>query len=302
MLQLLALWMAAQLGAGAETNGAAEPWAALPVVIGEARSTLVRPDETLLDVAFLHRLGFEALQRLNPDVDPWIPLPGTVVHLPTRAIPPAVDPEGLAINVPEMRLYDFRPEAGPEIFHVAIGDPEDPTLLGDFRVGEKRTHPAWRVPESIRRERPGLPAVVPAGPDNPLGDRWMTIGATSYGIHGTNVRWSIGRQATHGCVRLYADEMRRLYDRTDTGTRIQIVYQPFKWGREGDLILLEVHPDIYQQMEEPLAEALRLARELDIEKFLELGRVSRAVREARGVPTAVGSSAAERPTTSTPTS
>ena len=73
----------------------------------------------------------------------------------------------------------------------------------------------------------------------------MTIGTTSYGIHGTNVRWSIGREATHGCLRLYEDEIERLYERVPEGTRIQIVYQPWKWGRDGRLLLLEVHPDPY---------------------------------------------------------
>lgn len=277
---------------------------ALPLALGRGQTDLVAPGDTLLDVSYRHRVGFELVERLNPGLDRWIPAPGSVVELPTRALPPRVEPEGLVINPPEMRLYDFRPAGGPEVYHVAIGDGIDPTLVGRYRIGDKRVDPSWRVPESIRREKPELPAVVPPGPDNPLGDRWMSIGTTSYGIHGTNNPWSIGRQATHGCVRLYADEMRRLFDRTPSGTPIQIVYQPYKWGREGQAILLEAHPDAYARVPRPLDEALSIPRELGLESALDLVRVTEVLLAARGAPERVGTRPAEpdaAPATSAPT-
>ncbi len=260
----------------------------MPEPIGERSAELVQPGGTLLDIAYQHRVGFELLTRLNPALDPWIPDPGSVVQLPKQSLPPRVAREGLVINLPEMRLYHFRGAGEPEVFHIAIGDGIDPTLLGSYRVGAKRIDPAWRVPESIRRAKPELPAVVPPGPDNPLGDRWITIGTTSYGIHGTNNPWSIGRLATHGCVRLYADEMRRLYDRTPSGTRIQILYEPYKWGREGDAILLEAHRDPYARIADPLAEALLAPASLGLEDALDLERVRRVLESARGVPEPVG--------------
>jgi L,D-transpeptidase ErfK/SrfK len=271
--------------AGAPARG---DFDALPLPVGRESTELVTEGDTLLDIAHAHRVGFELLERLNPGVDRWIPKPGTVVRLPTRSLPPLTEPKGLVINLPEMRLYDFAAPDGPEVFHVAIGDGVDPTLLGEYRVGEKRIDPAWRVPESIRREKPELPPVVPPGPENPLGDRWMTIGSTSYGIHGTNNPWSIGRQATHGCVRLYADAMRRLFDRTPSGTRIAIVYQPYKWGRDGDQILLEAHPDPYARFERPLDEALRVPIELGLLDALDLARVTEVLVAARGTPEPVG--------------
>jgi L,D-transpeptidase ErfK/SrfK len=160
------------------------------------------------------------------------------------------------------------------------------------------------VPASIRAERPELPALVPPGPDNPLGSRWMTIGHTSYGIHGTNVRWSIGRMATHGCIRLYDDEVRRLFDRTPTGTRLQLVYQPFKWGQDGPDLYLEVHPDIYARHPDRLAEALRTPRALGILPHVDLERAWQVLDEMRGVPVRVGRLPAPPapPATSTPTS
>lgn len=297
LLALLVPWLAAS----GEPAGAPEP--RLMPIVGAIEKTLARPEDTLLDVAFEHRLGFEAVMRLNPDVDPWIPVPGSVLLLPTRYVLPDVEPRDLVINVPEMRLYDFRTDP-PEVFAAAIGDMADPSLLGEFRIGAKREDPDWHVPASIRAEKPELPAVVPAGPDNPLGSRWMTIGRTSYGIHGTNVRWSIGRMATHGCIRLYEDEIQRLYARTPSGTRIRLVYEPFKWGVEGDAIFLEAHPDLYGLRPDRLAEALRVPRALGLLGRLDLDATWRAVEELRGVPVQVGRlpEPPPPPATSTPTS
>jgi L,D-transpeptidase ErfK/SrfK len=272
---------------GASAGGAAEREPGLRPVLGRIESALVESDETVLDVAYRHRLGYQAVARLNPEVDPWIPEPGTVVRLPTRFVLPDADEEGLVINVPEMRLFDYTGEEDPEVFSVAIGDQADPSILGEFRVGRKREDPTWHVPASIRAESPELPEQVPPGPDNPLGSRWMTIGRTSYGIHGTNTRWSIGREATHGCLRLYEDEVQRLYERVPEGTRIQIVYQPFKWGLEGDRIYLEVHPDLYGQRPDRLT-AFELPRALGLLGAIDLEIAWRALDEARGIPVAVG--------------
>jgi L,D-transpeptidase ErfK/SrfK len=279
--------VACALSLAASGDGVEQPVARLMPVVGAVERTLARAEDTLLDVAFDHRLGYEAVVRLNPDVDPWIPLPGTVLLLPTSYILPDTEPRGLVINVPEMRLYDFTVEP-PEVLAAAIGDMADPSILGQFRIGAKRHNPAWHVPASIREEKPELPAVVPPGPDNPLGSRWMTIGTTSYGIHGTNVRWSIGRMATHGCIRLYEDAIQRLYERTPTGTRLHLIYQPFKWGVRDDRLFIEVHPDLYAMRPDRLAEALRTPRELGLLHALDLELVWRAVEEMRGVPVEVG--------------
>jgi L,D-transpeptidase ErfK/SrfK len=278
--------------------GGAEGEPGLRPVLGRIENALIETDQTLLDVAYDRRLGYELVARLNPGVDPWIPEPGTIVRLPTRFVLPEADEEGLVVNVPEMRLFDYTGEKGPQVFSVAIGDEADPSILGEFRVGNKRKDPTWHVPESIRAESPELPKQVPPGPDNPLGSRWMTIGRTSYGIHGTNTRWSIGREATHGCLRLYEDEVQRLYDRIPEGTRIQIVYQPFKWGLEGDRIYFEAHPDLYGQQPDRLT-AFELPRALGLLDAIDLELAWRTLDEALGVPVPVGTLPAP---TSTPSS
>lgn len=287
-------------GAPPTTPLLAEEWPELRPVIGHIETDLVRDGDTLLDLAWRHRLGFQAVERLNPEIDPWIPVPGTIALLPTRFLLPRVDEAGLVVNVPEMRLFDFSAPSGLEVFALAIGDQADPSILGEFRVGTKRRDPVWHVPASIRAENPSLPAEVPPGPDNPLGSRWITIGKTSYGIHGTNVRWSIGREATHGCLRLYEDEIERLYERVPEGTRIQIVYQPWKWGRDGRQLLLEVHPDLYGIARDRL-HAFDLPRELGLLASIDFGRAWAALDEARGVPVVVGTLPAT-PSTSRPSS
>jgi L,D-transpeptidase ErfK/SrfK len=287
-LLLVASYAAVPAPAAAARFGDEEPWLRLRPILGEERSVLVEPGQTLHDVAFAERQGFEALRRLNPAVDPWVPRPGTVVRLPTRVILPEAEPKGIVINVPEMRLYDFTKVGPPRVLAVAVGDADDPTPTGRFSIGEKRVDPVWRVPKSILAERPGHPERVPPGKDNPLGSRWMTLGTSSYGIHGTNVRWSIGREATHGCVRVYEDEMQALFDRVPSGTQVVLIYAPFKWGTNGKDLFLEAHPDVYEKIPDHLDAALALPRELGLLGGVDPDRVWEVVNQAAGVPVRVG--------------
>jgi len=268
--------------------GDADPWLRIRPIVGKEEAHLIEPGETLHDVAYQHRLGFDAIQRLNPKIDPWIPAPGTVVELPTRYLLPPVESSGLVINVPEMRLYDFTRNGPPEVHAIAVGDREDPTILGRFPIGQKRVDPVWYVPASILAERPGFPRTVPPGKDNPLGTRWMTIGETSYGIHGTNVKWSLGRGSTHGCVRLYGDEMEELFDRVPSGVEVALIYEPFKWGTNGKDLFLEVHPDLYGRVTDRLEAALALPRELDLLAQIDIDLVWQTVQQVKGVPVRVG--------------
>lgn len=224
------------------------PPAQLAPLVGAPSVDRVGEGDTLLDIAERHRLGFERVARLNPDLDPWIPAVGARVRLPTYHVLPDARREGLVVNLPELQLYDYGVDRNaPEVVALAIGDELDPSLIGRYRIGNKRANPVWNVPASIRAKRPELPAQVPPGPDNPLGPYWLTIGQTSYGVHGTNNRWSIGREATHGCLRLYNDVVERLFERTRTGTPIEIVYQTVKLGLQDGIIYVEAHPDRYRR-------------------------------------------------------
>jgi L,D-transpeptidase ErfK/SrfK len=281
---LTATW----LGMAAAPASAAEDLVLQPIV-GAMSLTKIEPEDTLLDVAYRNRVGFSQVERLNPNTDVWLPEPGTEVQLPTAAVLPSVPREGLVLNIPEMRLYDFTVGPEPEVFAVAIGDLEVPTPVGAFKIRRKRENPTWYVPQSVRDERPELPAQVAPGPDNPLGDYWMTLGNTTYGIHGTNIEWSIGRLATHGCVRLYNEDMKRLYARIPEGTPVRIIYETVKIGERDGVLYLEVHPDVYGLATTTL-ESLRvqlmvkgLAGELDPDS-LDSDQVAQAFESALGVP------------------
>jgi L,D-transpeptidase ErfK/SrfK len=256
-------------------------------VIGERGTAVIVADDTLLDVAERNDVGFDALVRLNPGVDVWMPQLGTKLTLPSLMIPPRTARSGLVLNLPEMRLYDYTRGGEPKVFPVAIGDPETPSPVGDLRVEWKAIEPVWRVPASIRAVDPDLPYEVAPGPDNPLGRHWLGIGR-GFGIHGTNNRWSIGRLATHGCIRLSNDDIAGVYARVPVGTRVRIVYQTVKLGRSGDDLLVEVHPDLYGRGIETLVQVVSQLDALGAADDVVLQNLTAALEEARGIPVRIG--------------
>jgi L,D-transpeptidase ErfK/SrfK len=210
------------------------------------------------------------------------------VRLPTYHVLPDAPHEGLVVNLPELQLYDYGVDRErPEVLALAIGDELDPSLIGRFRVGNKRANPVWNVPASIRAERPELPAQVPPGPDNPLGPYWLTIGQTSYGIHGTNNRWSIGREATHGCLRLYNDVVERLFERTRTGTPIRIVYQTVKLGVQDGIVYVEAHPDRYRRDPDRVEHAIAQLEQHGLVDEDVRSRLRDVIERASGEPVAI---------------
>jgi L,D-transpeptidase ErfK/SrfK len=221
-------------------------------LIGEIGEVKAQRDDTLIDMARRHGLGYEEIVRANPGVDPWLPGEGTVVRLPLRRVLPDGPREGVVVNLPEHRLYYFPPARAGEkrvvvTFPVAIGKMDWSTPLGTTRIVQKVKNPNWYPPESVRREHAKkgdiLPAVVPAGPDNPLGSRMMrlAIPGGAYLIHGTNRPAGVGMQATHGCMRLYPEHVEELFEMVAVGTPVRIVNQPQKVGWDGDRLYVEVH-------------------------------------------------------------
>ncbi|WP_020682050.1 L,D-transpeptidase family protein [Marinobacterium rhizophilum] len=220
-------------------------------IVGEVRITRARQSDTLLDIARAFNLGYEEIVRANPGVDRWLPGQGTDVILPNQLILPDAPRDGIVLNVPEMRLYYYpRPEPGETpvvITHpVSVGRMDWTTPLGKTTVIQKQADPPWYPPASIKAEhaRNGdiLPDVVPGGPGNPLGRFALRLGIPGYLIHGTNKEYGIGMQVTHGCVRLYPEDIERLYSLVPVGTPVYIINQPVKIGRHSDGLYVEAHP------------------------------------------------------------
>ncbi|RFA28299.1 hypothetical protein CAI21_13370 [Alkalilimnicola ehrlichii] len=221
-------------------------------LIGEIRYVEVQEGETLLDIGRRNGLGYLEMHRANPGIDMWVPEPGTIVTLPTMHILPDVPRQGLVLNVAEMRLYYFpKPsngdEAVVETYPVSVGQMDWSTPLGETQVTLKLENPAWYPPASVRQvaaERgEELPRVVPPGPNNPIGAYAMRLDIPGYFIHGTNEPWRVGMRVTHGCIRMYPEDIEQLFYRVPVGTSVRIVNEPFKaaW-REGTLYLQAHRP------------------------------------------------------------
>ena len=175
-------------------------------IVGEIRSHTVQKGETLLDIARRYDLGFKELQDLYPQLDPWLPPNGTVIRIPTRWILPSGLQDKLIVNIVELRLYYFdRVSRCLVTFPVSVGEASWPTPQGLYTVTTKEVRPAWSVPPSLAHKYDFK--TLPPGPNNPLGDFWMGLGNTAYGIHGTDFPWSIGRAVTRGCIRMYPEDI-----------------------------------------------------------------------------------------------
>ncbi len=235
--------------------------AALPLpdtgndLIGEYTEVTAVHDDTLIDLARRFGLGYEEVVNANPGVDPWLPGEGTVVRLPLRRVLPDTPREGIVVNLPEHRLYYFPPAKPGELrtvitYPVSIGKMDWTTPIGLTHVATKIKDPPWYPPESVRAEHAKhgdiLPKMVPAGPDNPLGQFAMrlAIPGGSYLIHGTNKPAGVGMQVTHGCMRLYPEDIEELFKRVAVDTPVRIVNQPHKVGWEGGQLFVEVHPPL----------------------------------------------------------
>jgi L,D-transpeptidase ErfK/SrfK len=200
-------------------------------------------EDTLLDVARRFSLGYVEIVAANPGTDPWIPGEGTNVVLPTVHLPPDAAPEGIIINLADMRLYYFAEPGGTmQSFPIGIGREGLLTPLGSTEVVRKNKNPTWRPTPRMRAENPELPEAVPAGPDNPLGNRAMYLGWPQYLIHGTNKPLGIGRRVSSGCIRMYPEDVEYLFDKIPIGTKVTVVDQPIKLSWIDDALYIEAHP------------------------------------------------------------
>lgn len=263
----------------------------LPPVVGRMQCYRIAPKDTLLDVARTAGLGFQEVKDANRDVDEWIPPPGREVTVPTRWILPAAPARGLVVNIPEMRLYMYPPRSAPgeevpvRTWAVGIGTRDTPSPTGPFHITAKDKDPTWHVPDSIYRTMERPRRVVPPGPDNPMGEYRMRLSKGLYSIHGTDTPWAIGRETTHGCIRLYPEDIGELYELvTPARTTGVLVYQPVKLGTDRDRIYVEVHEDVYKRIRNLEREAFRLVRAAGIERRIDPERLRQAVRERLGVP------------------
>lgn len=209
--------------------------------IGTTRIYVAEQADTLVDIAVTAGVGFMELKAANPDVDVWSPGAGTRVFLPSVHLLPDASERGIVINLADMRLYLFR--AGSVMsWPIGIGREGRDTPVGTTRVTRTVRNPSWYPPESIREEKPWLPARVEPGPENPLGNRAIYLGWPRYLIHGTNKPYGVGRRISSGCIRMYPQDVEALFELVQPGLPVQVVDQPVKLGWVDDTLFVEVHP------------------------------------------------------------
>ena len=272
-------------------------------VIGGLRVVPAGEDETLIDLGRRYNYGYEELRAANPSVDSWMLRTDTTVTLPSFYVLPMAPREGIVINVAEMRLYYYpKPKPGQpatvETFPVSIGRGDWKTPIVTTKISGKVKDPSWTPPKSIRAEHAAdgdpLPAFVKAGPDNPLGRYALRMTLPSYLIHGTNKQYGIGMQVTHGCMRLYPQDIERLYNEVPVGTPVRIVSQMYKAGWHQGQLYLEVHPPLdgipIEKLRDttPMIEALTSATKAVADYPIDWEQVNVQDAERSGLPAPVG--------------
>ncbi len=269
-------------------------------IYGTVLKARITEGQTLLDLARKFGIGYNQITAANPSVDPWVPEPGIDVLIPKIVVlPRGLLPEGITINLAEMRLFfTKRGSGGRTLLYtcpIGIGKSGFSTKTGLYTVRSKAEDPTWYVPESIRRLEPDLPPVVPPGPDNPLGRYILRFSRHAYGIHGTNRPLGIGRRVSHGCIRCYPEDIEQLYPLVEVGSLINIVYEPIKAVYQDGSCWLQVFEDYENRLQDPFSAALMAVDQCRQEAALlgreglkvDLRALKQTVSEHTGLPVAV---------------
>ncbi|MCU0575769.1 MAG: L,D-transpeptidase family protein [Desulfobacterota bacterium] len=262
-------------------------------VIGRLAVIKLEQGDTLPDIARHFSLGINEVSAANPGVDVWVPEAGERIVLPLQFILPEAPRKGIVINLASLRLFQYKGDKKSLVvmtYPVGVGTTERPTPTGQMYVARKVTRPTWYVPASIsedhRKKGDPLPEKILPGPQNPLGEYALYLSKSTYLIHGTNKPASIGLSATNGCLRLYPENVKKLYENTPVNTPVCIVNQPYLIGQSHGTVYLEAHASLEGSGS---AEAEKMYSKLrDVEKNsgrrLDWKKVEKVLEEARGIP------------------
>lgn len=255
-------------------------------VIGQPQEYVIKKGDTLLDIARHFGLGYLELGLIYRYWDPFILPVGERITIPTTWIVPDCRYHQIVVNTGEMRLYMFTDKARKVYtYPIGMGVLDYKTPTGVFRITEKKVKPPWYVPKSLQAEY-GM-AVMPPGPDNPLGDYKLTLSWKAYGdygIHGTSMPWGVGRLVSHGCTRMYPEHIKKLFPMVKIGTKVEYIYEPVKIGFRHGRIYLEVHEDVYYKIPNLLVHTLKKLEDRGLITEIDLLQVLKVVEERLGIP------------------
>jgi L,D-transpeptidase ErfK/SrfK len=252
-------------------------------VIGSSQYHVIKKGENLLDIAWHYDLGWTEIGAMYRQWDPFLPPAGVQILIPTLWIVPTGHDASVVVNTGEMRLFYFV-NHGSQVYTFPIGtgvlDYKTPT--GNFCVNQKIVNPAWHIPKQLQAKY-GM-AVMPAGPDNPMGAYKLGLNWGDYGIHGCNVPWAVGRLVSHGCTRLYPDDIKKLYSMIPIGTKVKYIYEPAQIGFRQGHVYLSVHDDVYFKIPSMILHVLSMLEQRGLADKVDTQKVLQAVEEQNGMP------------------
>lgn len=268
-------------------------------LVGKTGAYVTRAHDLLPDLAIQYDLGYTELLAANAGVRPWAPTPGTRLTIPGSYILPERPHKGIVINLAAQRLFYFPPgQDSVETFPVGIGRKGHATPHGRTRIAWKEANPVWRPTASIRAEEPDLPAAIGPGPDDPLGAYALHLGWPGYLVHGTNKPYGIGRLVSHGCIRLYPNDIDRLFHEVTVGTPVRVIDDRVMVAWAGDTLYAQVYPgadeaaaiDAGKRERQAFPESLveKVATDADARHAaIDWDAVARTGFARNGIPTAV---------------
>lgn len=270
-------------------------------MVGRPITLYSRPGDTLPDIARHFGLGYSDITDANPDIEPWVPHAGSRITIPLQFILPDSPRKGIVVNLPNMRLFYYPKSGKKETFEVitypiGVGREGWSTPTGKAHITAKQANPTWTVPASILREHrengDPLPRVVKAGPDNPLGLYALRLSFPSYLIHGTNKPYGVGMRISHGCMRLYPENIEPLFENVSVGTPVRIVKQPYLIAWHRNMLYLEAHRPLESDAKSLAKFKKNLLRKLSAEARktatpIDYDKVERVLEQANGIPTPI---------------
>ena len=275
-------------------------------VIGLVQQTTASKEDTLTDIARRFNIGYEEIVRANPGVDPWLPGAGHAIVVPTQFVLPDAPHEGVVINIAAMRLYYFPAHKSGEqqvvyTHPIGIGKVGWATPEGTATILRRQKDPTWRPPVSVIKEHKengdDLAAVIGPGPDNPLGRHAFYLSWPGYLIHGTNKPAGVGLRSSHGCIRLYPEDIARLFEMVPIGTKVTVVNQPFVFGWRQDQLYMQAYGSLEDDRRDwAKAQKKLLSRSLSAGTQKDLKRTGEMVdwdlvlslaHDPRGIPVSV---------------
>lgn len=211
-------------------------------VVGAKTFYTLQEKNDLSQIAREHDVGIIELLAANPGINPQKIKSGMQIVIPSMYILPEPIRSGIVINLAELRLFYYSTEGKVITFPIGIGRDGWETPTARTKILRKRKNPIWTPPESLRVEDPKLPQSIPSGPNNPLGYYALDLGVTGLLIHGTNKPYSVGKRSSHGCIRLYPEDIEQLFNMVEAGTTVTIIDNPIKFGWLDGKLYMEAMP------------------------------------------------------------